>query len=75
MASLDGSMKIPLASGRRETYCLNVARSMNGSEAARLAGLHSMVASAGYRRCYNDPDADEDSPAPDRPCCPEGLSG
>lgn len=31
-------MKIPLSSGRRETYCLNVARGMNGSEAARLAG-------------------------------------
>ncbi len=38
MANLDGSMNIPLASGSRETYCLNVATGMNGAEAARHAG-------------------------------------
>lgn len=31
-------MDIPLAHGKRETYCLNVAGGRNGSESARLAG-------------------------------------
>lgn len=32
------SMNIPLASGRRETYALNVAGGLSGAESARLAG-------------------------------------
>lgn len=34
-------MNIPLASGRRETYCLNLAGGHSGAESARLAGYCS----------------------------------